>query len=145
MGSQRSYCWKHIHLNYGNTFILLQSISFILFHSAWEELVITFFYVVWGITLKYNYVFVSSILKKTYGLMLPGAGWQTCRWRICGRKEEHYTHTHTYLKYEQHLFLIQNSSVRLQVTKRNSIAGQTLHYEFYFLCFVVFITKHLWI
>jgi len=37
--------------------------------------------------------------KKTYGLMLPGAGWQTCRWRICESKEEHYTrsriHTHT--------------------------------------------------
>lgn len=138
MGSQIPYCWKHIHLNYSNASILLQSISFILFHSAREELVITFFYVVWGIALKYNYVFESSILKKTYGLMLPGAGWQTCRWRICGRKVEYYTHTQVYLKYEQNLFFIQNSCVRLQVTKRDCTAMQTLHYEFCFLCFVVF-------
>lgn len=47
-------------------------------------------------------------------------------------------HTKVYLKYEQHLFLIQNSSVRLQVTKRDCTAGKTLHYEFYFLPFVVF-------
>lgn len=64
------------------------------------------------------------------------------KWRRCGRKEEHYTHMHTkvYLKHKQHsVFDSKQFCWDCRWQKRDCTAGQTLHYEFYLLCFVVLI------